>query len=78
MFEKVAYSYITLYDSAFILENKLYKEILNMDNQQPSSKIEWRFAEGSTTKYSRKPSESVRDSLDKSKDEDIVSTLSES
>lgn len=49
-----------------------------MDNQQPSSKTEWRFAEGSTTKYSRKPSESVRDSLDNAKDEDIVSTLSES
>ena len=46
MFEKVAYSYIALYNSTyFILENKLYKEILSMDNQQPSSKIEWRIVQ---------------------------------
>ena len=37
----------------------------------------WKYAEGSTTKYSRKPSESVRSSSIK-EDEDIVSTSSES
>lgn len=41
-----------------------------------SQGYKWRFVEGSTTKYSRKPSESVRDSS--IEDEDIVSTLSES
>lgn len=37
----------------------------------------WKYAEGSTTKYLRKPSESVRSSSIK-EDEDIVSTSSES
>lgn len=41
-----------------------------------SQGYKWKYAEGSTTKYSRKPSESVQSSLQK--DEDIVSTSSES
>lgn len=40
-----------------------------------SQKYRWRFVEGSTTKYERKPSSSARNS--KKLDEDIVSTLRE-